>query len=97
MKRLDSNSARITGAVRRKPCCRLLRHQGGGHSLTQSTGLNLIRHGINVNAIAPGVVDGDHWVHVDELFAKLEGKRPYKRRPKSKTVFLRAALPPRPT
>jgi len=45
-------------------------------SLTQSTGLNLIRHGINVNAIAPGVVDGDHWVHVDELFAKLEGKVP---------------------
>jgi NAD(P)-dependent dehydrogenase (short-subunit alcohol dehydrogenase family) len=45
-------------------------------SLTQSTGLNLIRHGINVNAIAPGVVDGDHWVHVDAMFARLEGKKP---------------------
>ena len=43
-------------------------------SMTQSAGLNLIKHGINVNAIAPGVVDGDHWVHVDEMFAKLEGK-----------------------
>jgi len=43
-------------------------------SLTQSAGLNLIRHGINVNAIAPGVVEGDHWKHVDSLFAKLEGK-----------------------
>ena len=43
-------------------------------SMTQSAGLNLIRHGINVNAIAPGVVDGDHWVHVDAMFAKLEGK-----------------------
>ncbi|MDB3859869.1 L-iditol 2-dehydrogenase [Paracoccaceae bacterium] len=43
-------------------------------SITQSAGLNLIRHGINVNAIAPGVVDGDHWVHVDAMFAKLEGK-----------------------
>ncbi len=45
-------------------------------SMTQSAGLNLIQHGINVNAIAPGVVDGDHWVHVDAMFAKLEGKKP---------------------
>ena len=45
-------------------------------SLTQSAGLNLIRHGINVNAIAPGVVEGDHWEHVDSMFAKLEGKEP---------------------
>lgn len=45
-------------------------------SMTQSAGLNLIKHGINVNAIAPGVVDGDHWVHVDSKFAELEGKRP---------------------
>lgn len=43
-------------------------------SMTQSAGLNLIRHGINVNAIAPGVVDGEHWDHVDFMFAKLEGK-----------------------
>jgi NAD(P)-dependent dehydrogenase (short-subunit alcohol dehydrogenase family) len=45
-------------------------------SLTQSAGLNLIQHGINVNAIAPGVVDGEHWEHVDAMFAKLEGKKP---------------------
>ncbi|MBL9060006.1 MAG: L-iditol 2-dehydrogenase [Mangrovicoccus sp.] len=44
-------------------------------SLTQSAGLNLIKHGINVNAIAPGVVDGEHWEHVDSMFAKLEGKK----------------------
>jgi D-sorbitol dehydrogenase (acceptor) len=43
-------------------------------SLTQSAGLNLIQHGINVNAIAPGVVDGAHWDGVDALFAKYEGK-----------------------
>lgn len=45
-------------------------------SLTQSAGLNLIQHGINVNAIAPGVVDGEHWDGVDVFFAKFEGKQP---------------------
>jgi len=43
-------------------------------SLTQSAGLNLIRHGINVNAIAPGVVEGEHWDGVDALFAKYENR-----------------------
>ena len=45
-------------------------------SLTQSAGLNLIEHGINVNAIAPGVVEGEHWDGVDAFFAKYEGKPP---------------------
>jgi galactitol 2-dehydrogenase len=43
-------------------------------SLTQSAGLNLIEHRINVNAIAPGVVDGEHWDGVDALFAKYENR-----------------------
>jgi len=41
-------------------------------SLTQSAGLALIEHRINVNAIAPGVVDTPMWDHVDRLFAALE-------------------------
>ena len=43
-------------------------------SLTQSAGLNLIKHKINVNAISPGVVDGEHWDGVDVFFAKYEEK-----------------------
>ena len=41
-------------------------------SITQSAGLALIKHGINVNGIAPGVVDTPMWDHVDGLFAKYE-------------------------
>ena len=41
-------------------------------SLTQSAGLDLIKHRINVNGIAPGVVDTPMWEHVDSLFAKYE-------------------------
>jgi NAD(P)-dependent dehydrogenase (short-subunit alcohol dehydrogenase family) len=42
-------------------------------SLTQSAGLALIKHGINVNGIAPGVIDTPMWDQVDALFAKHEG------------------------
>lgn len=45
-------------------------------SLTQSAGMDLIKYGINVNAISPGVVDGEHWDGVDAFFAKYENKAP---------------------
>jgi NAD(P)-dependent dehydrogenase (short-subunit alcohol dehydrogenase family) len=41
-------------------------------SLTQSAGLDLIKYRINVNGIAPGVVDNERWEHVDAMFAKYE-------------------------
>jgi NAD(P)-dependent dehydrogenase (short-subunit alcohol dehydrogenase family) len=43
-------------------------------SITQSAGLDLIKHRINVNGIAPGVVDTPMWDHVDGLFAKYENR-----------------------
>jgi NAD(P)-dependent dehydrogenase (short-subunit alcohol dehydrogenase family) len=45
-------------------------------SLTQSAGLDLIKHKINVNAISPGVVDTPMWDEVDALFAKYEKRKP---------------------
>ena len=39
-------------------------------SLTQSAGLALIKHRVNVNAIAPGVIDTPMYDYVDELWAK---------------------------
>ena len=49
-------------------------------SLTQSAGLDLIKHGINVNAISPGVVDNDMWDQVDAMFARYEGLAPGEKR-----------------
>lgn len=43
-------------------------------SLTQSAGLGLIEHRINVNGIAPGVIDTAMWDQVDALFAKYENR-----------------------
>jgi len=43
-------------------------------SLTQSAGLDLIKYHINVNGIAPGVVDTPMWDRVDALFARYENR-----------------------
>jgi len=45
-------------------------------SITQSAGLALAKEKINVNGIAPGVVDTPMWDHVDSLFAKYEKLQP---------------------
>lgn len=41
-------------------------------SITQSAGLALIEHKINVNGISPGVVDTPMWDEVDALFSRFE-------------------------
>jgi D-sorbitol dehydrogenase (acceptor) len=43
-------------------------------SFTQSAGLALIKHKINVNGISPGVVDTPMWDEVDALFARHENR-----------------------
>ncbi len=43
-------------------------------SLTQSAGLGLIRQGVRVNGMAPGVVDTPMWTEVDALFARYENR-----------------------
>jgi NAD(P)-dependent dehydrogenase (short-subunit alcohol dehydrogenase family) len=55
-------------------------------SATQSAALALVKHGINVNAIAPGVVDCEHWNIVDAHFARWEGLKPGKKAAVAKSV-----------
>ena len=66
-------------------------------SLTQSAGLNLIEHGINVNAIAPGVVDGEHWDGVDAFSPDTRTRRRDKRKRRSVTPCPTAAWAKPPT
>jgi NAD(P)-dependent dehydrogenase (short-subunit alcohol dehydrogenase family) len=54
----------------------LLRDQGGRDQPDAVGGAEPDQHGINVNAISPGVVDGEHWDGVDAFFAKYENKAP---------------------
>lgn len=45
-------------------------------SITQSSGLRLIKHRINVNAIAPGTVDTPMWDKIDAEFVRHAGAKP---------------------
>jgi D-sorbitol dehydrogenase (acceptor) len=45
-------------------------------SITQSCGLRLIKHRINVNAIAPGTVDTPMWDKIDAEFVRHMGAKP---------------------
>lgn len=41
-------------------------------STTQSMALALARHRIDVNAVAPGIVDTPFWEEVDRQFARMQ-------------------------
>ena len=59
---------------------RLCFHYGAGKAalihMTQTAAFELAEHGINVNGIAPGVIDTDMWVKVDRQFGEDAGKQP---------------------
>ena len=50
----------------------VLRVEGGGDQHHPERRSGSVKHGINVNAIAPGVVDNEHWADVDARFARAE-------------------------
>lgn len=43
-------------------------------SITQSVALAMAPYGVNVNAMAPGVVDTPYWKEVDKQFGQITGK-----------------------
>ena len=44
-------------------------------SITQSVALAMAPYGVNVNAMAPGIVDTPYWKEVDKQFADIQGKQ----------------------
>ena len=64
-------------------------------SITQSTALGLIPHKINVNAIAPGLIDTPMWDRIDELLAEQGVLEPgeVKRRGNLETPYGRYGVP----
>jgi NAD(P)-dependent dehydrogenase (short-subunit alcohol dehydrogenase family) len=43
-------------------------------AITQSLALALAKHGVRVNAVAPGIVDTEMWAGIDREWSALEGK-----------------------
>lgn len=69
--------------------------KSGIAGLTRALANEWARYGINVNAIAPGVVDNEHWDDVDARFARYENLAPgeKKRRVGAAVPFGRMARP----
>jgi NAD(P)-dependent dehydrogenase (short-subunit alcohol dehydrogenase family) len=80
------------GTARAAPYCAT---KAGIISMTQSTALSLIAHGINVNAIAPGLIDTAMWDEVDRLLTEqgIMEAGEIKRRGAAETPYGRTGTP----
>jgi meso-butanediol dehydrogenase / (S,S)-butanediol dehydrogenase / diacetyl reductase len=68
------NAASISGRTGRPMMADYCASKFGVIAITQSLAMALAKHGIRVNAVAPGIVDTDMWVSIDREWTALEGK-----------------------
>ncbi len=68
------NAASISGRTGRPMMVDYCASKFGVIGITQGLAMALAKHGIRVNAVAPGIVDTDMWVGIDREWSALEGK-----------------------
>jgi NAD(P)-dependent dehydrogenase (short-subunit alcohol dehydrogenase family) len=68
------NASSISGRVGRPMLVDYCASKFGVIGITQGLAMALAKHGIRVNAVAPGIVDTDMWVSIDREWSTLEGK-----------------------
>jgi NAD(P)-dependent dehydrogenase (short-subunit alcohol dehydrogenase family) len=68
------NAASISGRSGKPMLVDYCASKFGVIGITQGLALALAKHGIRVNAVAPGIVDTDMWVGIDREWSALEGK-----------------------
>ena len=68
------NASSVSGRVGRPMMVDYCASKFGVVGVTQGLAMALAKHGIRVNAVAPGIVDTDMWVSIDREWSALEGK-----------------------
>ncbi len=68
------NAASISGRAGKPMLVDYCASKFGVIGITQALAMALAKHGVRVNAVAPGIVDTDMWVSIDQEWSALEGK-----------------------
>ena len=68
------NASSISGRIGRPVMLDYCASKFGVVGITQGAAQYLAKHGIRVNAVAPGIVDTDMWAQVDREWCAIEGK-----------------------